>query len=83
MPNKDFVDDLEKNTHFESTSLYLFIIWEKSRKKSDMIFDDMNKKFVIRDVYEVTWDRKQFIDNMRRFYGTLETAQQKSEPKIN
>ena len=79
MPNKDFVDDLEKNTHFESTSLYLFIIWEKSRKKSDMIFDDMNKKFVIRDVYEVTWDRKQFIDNMRRFYGTLETAQQKSE----
>jgi hypothetical protein len=70
---------IEKPTNKESPPLYLFIIWEKSRKKSDDIFNDLGKKFIIRDVYEVSWSKKQFIDNLKRFYGTIETAQEKAK----
>ena len=68
----------EKNSITAHSSLYLFIIWEKSRHKSDEIFNDMKKKFVIRDVYEVSWNKIQFIDNLTRFYGTPTAAEQKA-----
>lgn len=69
---------VEKNSITALSSLYLFIIWEKSRHKSDEIFDDMKKKFVIRDVYEVNWNKIQFVDNLTRFYGTPTAAEQKA-----
>ena len=81
MPTKDheFNDDTRTISNDVSHPLYLFIIWEKSREKTDLIFDDMKKKFVIREVYEVTWSKKKFINNLKRFYGTISTAQQKAE----
>lgn len=60
--------------------LYLFIIWEKSRNKTELILEDLGKKFVIRDVYEVKWSKENFLSNLKRFYGqSLPDAQQKAE----
>lgn len=64
----------------DKAKLYLFIIWEKSRSKSDQIIDDLKKKFMIRDVYEVIWSKENFLSNLKRFYGqSLPDAQQKAE----
>ena len=71
-------NNFEKKDISESPSLYLFIIWEKSRQKTDAIFTDMKHKFVIRDVYEITWNKSQFINNLTRFYGTPKAAEQKA-----
>jgi len=49
--------------------LYLFVIWESARRKENFLFEELKKKFIIRDVYEITWNRKNFVNNMRRFYG--------------
>ena len=60
--------------------LYSLIIWEKSRNKTDVILDDLKKKFIIRDVYEVKWSKENFLNNLRRFYGkSLPDAHEKVE----
>ena len=55
--------------HKDESKLYLFIIWEKSRNKTDQILDDLREKFVIKDVYQVKWSKENFLNNLRRFYG--------------
>ena len=52
-----------------NSELYIFVIWESGRKKQDFLFKELEKKFVIREVYEITWNEKNFLNNMRRFYG--------------
>lgn len=60
--------------------LYLVIIWEKSRNKTDIILEDLKKKFIIRDVYEVKWSKENFLNNLKRFYGqSLPDAQEKAQ----
>jgi hypothetical protein len=60
--------------------LYLFIIWKKSINKKDLILEDIEKNFVIRDVYEIKWSEKEFRSNLKRFYGSaLQNATQKAE----
>ncbi|MCH7648147.1 MAG: hypothetical protein IIA83_06040, partial [Thaumarchaeota archaeon] len=49
--------------------LYLFIIWEKSRHKSDIIINDIKTKFVIREIFEIHWSKEYFQNNLIRFYG--------------
>ena len=62
------------------SKIYLFIIWEKSRDKTQVILEDLEKKFIIRDVYEVKWSKENFLSNLKRFYGkSLPDAQQKAE----
>lgn len=56
-------------TDKNEAQLYLFIIWEKSRNKTDVILEDLEKKFVIRDVYEIKWKEENFLNNLQRFYG--------------
>ena len=63
----------------KESGFYLFIIWEKSRKKADLVLGDIKKKFVIREVYDVIWSKKYAIDNLKRFYGSMATAQQKAD----
>ena len=66
--------------HKDESKLYLFIIWEKSRNKTDQILDDLREKFVIKDVYQVKWSKENFLNNLRRFYGqSLPDAQKKAE----
>lgn len=48
---------------------HLFIIWEKARKHTNKIFEVIEEKFVILDVYEITWNNENFEKNLRKFYG--------------
>ena len=58
--------------------LYVFIIWEKSRGQTQNILDDLKKKFVIREIFEVEWNKENFLDNLKRFYGqSLSDAEEK------
>jgi len=62
------------------SKLYLFIIWKKSINKKDLILEDIEKKFIIRDVYEIKWSEEEFANNMKKFYGTtLPNASKKTE----
>lgn len=62
------------------SELYLFIIWEKSFEKKNQIFDDIGKKFIIREIYEIKWSPEEFENNLKRFYGSsLPNASQKAE----
>lgn len=61
-------------------SIHIFIIWEKARNKTDSLLEDIKKHFTIKEVYEVSWTKKNFIKNLRRFYGaTLPKPDRKAE----
>lgn len=49
--------------------LSLFIIWEKARQKTDNLLEEIEKKFEIRDIYEIIWNPENFSNNLKRFYG--------------
>ena len=51
------------------SNLYLFVLWERARQNEEYLLLEIKKKFVIRDVYEVEWDKENFPKNLRRFYG--------------
>lgn len=50
--------------------IHLFILWEKSRYKEKEILEDMKKSFNILEIYNVTWSKEHFAENLSRFYGT-------------
>ena len=61
------------------SQLYLFIIWDESRFKSESIINDIKTKFVIRDIYDIQWNKENFLNNLIRFYGhSLPDAKKKS-----
>ncbi len=49
--------------------VHLFIIWENAREKQSKILGDIEKKFRILDVFDVSWSDKNFSSNLTRFYG--------------
>lgn len=49
--------------------LYIFVIWENGRSKENFLLEEIKKKFIIRDIYEIKWTTKNFPNNMKRFYG--------------
>ena len=52
-----------------NSELYIFLIWENARTEENYLLQEIQKEFEIRDVYEITWDKKIFSNNMMRFYG--------------
>jgi len=58
-----------------NSELYLFLIWENARTKENYLLQEIQKEFEIRDIYEITWDKKIFSNNMMRFYGPTLPAQ--------
>ena len=63
-----------------NSELYLYIIWNKSICKKDIILKDIESKFIIRNIYEIKWNKKEFTNNLKRFYGsTLPNTKQKIE----
>lgn len=59
---------------------YVFIIWEKARKKTEFIIEDLRKNYTIRDVIEIFWSQSEFFNNLKRFYGrSLPDAKEKAE----
>lgn len=49
--------------------LNLFIIWNNARGKEKEILADISENFEIRQVYNITWSKERFADNLTRFYG--------------
>ena len=43
-----------------NSELYIFLIWENARTKENYLLQEIQKEFEIRDVYEITWDKKIF-----------------------
>ena len=53
------------------SNLYLFVIWEKFLDKKELFLEDIKKNFTIREIYEITWNKKEFVNNIKRFYGLV------------
>jgi len=53
------------------SNLYLFVIWEKFLDKKELFLEDIKKNFTIREIYEITWNKKEFVNNLKRFYGLV------------
>lgn len=49
--------------------VHIFIIWEKARYMQEQIIEDIQKKFLILEIYSVEWSQKKFSENLTRFYG--------------
>jgi hypothetical protein len=49
--------------------IHLIIIWSKALEKKQEIIEDINKKFNILKIYNVTWSLNKFSENLSRFYG--------------
>jgi hypothetical protein len=45
-------------------------LWEKARSHEKEILDDIASRFTILRIYEVTWNKETFSENLSRFYGT-------------
>lgn len=50
--------------------IHLFILWENALFKKQEILEDMRKSFDILAMYNITWSKKKFSENLSRFYGT-------------
>jgi hypothetical protein len=49
--------------------LHLIIIWSEALNKKEDILKDLESKFEIINIYNVTWSDKNFSNNLSRFYG--------------
>ena len=51
------------------SNFYIFVLWERARENEEFLFTEIKKKFVVNDVYEIEWNKDNFPNNLRRFYG--------------
>ena len=49
---------------------HLFILWENARDKEQEILKDIKENFNILGMYNITWNKENFSNNLSRFYGT-------------
>lgn len=49
--------------------LNLFIIWQNARHKETEILADMANNYEIVQIYNMTWSKEHFAENLTRFYG--------------
>lgn len=49
--------------------LNLFIIWQNARNKEAELLADMAQNYEIVQVYNLTWSKEHFAENLTRFYG--------------
>ena len=59
--------------------IHLFIIWSKANTKKKKILSDIVNKFTILDVYNISWTKEKFSENLSRFYGQNLPANSKKE----
>ena len=52
-----------------NSEIHLFIVWGKARNKQNDILDDIKKKFQICDIFDISWNKRNFASNLTRFYG--------------
>ena len=51
------------------SEIHLSIIWNNALDHSSHILSEIQKKFVIIEVYDIHWSDELFIDNLKRFYS--------------
>ncbi len=51
------------------TETHLFIIWEKARNHEQEIIAKIRQKFSVLKLFEVSWNRDKFSENLTSFYG--------------
>ena len=49
--------------------IHLVILWSKALYKKEKILLDIKEKFQILDIYNVSWSKAKFSENLSRFYG--------------
>lgn len=49
--------------------IHLFIIWSKASHQRKNILSDIDSKFIILDIYNVSWSKNIFSENLSRLYG--------------
>lgn len=50
--------------------IHLFILWENAMYKKQEIIEDIKNNFDILAMYNITWSKEKFSENLSRFYGT-------------
>ena len=50
--------------------VHLFILWENARDKQDVILEDIKENFNIIGLYNISWSKEKFSEELSRFYGT-------------
>ncbi len=51
-----------------STEIQLFLLWGNARHKESEIIEEIKTQFEIVEMYEISWDKKIFKQNLERFY---------------
>ena len=49
--------------------VHLIIVWDVAIKYFDTILDEVDSRFIVKDVYEVAWESGVFVDNLIAFYS--------------
>jgi len=49
--------------------IHLFILWSKANSEREKILHDITNKFTVLDVYNISWNKNKFSENLSRFYG--------------
>ena len=52
-----------------NSEYFAVILWENARKQQSEIIEDIEKKFQINKIYEISWPKNSFKNNLKRFYG--------------
>ena len=64
--------------------IHLFILWSKANCERKIILSDIAGKFTILDVYNISWSKDKFSENLSRFYGqNLPKNSKKEQGKCN
>ena len=49
--------------------IHLFILWSKASYERENILSDIASKFTTLDIYNISWSKNNFAENLSRFYG--------------
>lgn len=49
--------------------IHLFILWSKANCERNNILSDIDGKFTVLDIYNISWSESKFSENLSRFYG--------------
>lgn len=60
---------MELKDEYPEKSWHICIIWENSMFLKDEIIDSIKKQFVLKNIFEITWNKKFAVENIQRFYG--------------
>ena len=49
--------------------LHLVIVWDAAKDVLDKIINKIDTDFIIKDIYNISWDKELFVDNLISFYS--------------